>query len=243
MGKPSIALILVAPQMGENIGAAARAMANFGLRDLRLVNPRDGWPNDAAQAMSSGAFAHMDDVRLYDTLEAALHDINYAYATTARPRDMVKPVLTPREAANEVHARGDAFKTAFVFGGERAGLDNDDVARCHAIVSAPTNPDFSSLNLGQGVLMMAYEVFMSAHTAAEPLAQDAHLPAPQADFDNLFTRLEETLESGGFFRDEGLRPKVTRNLRNTLTRARMTEQEINTFHGVIRALAGLRNTH
>jgi tRNA/rRNA methyltransferase len=236
-------LILVRPQMGENIGAAARAMANFGLRELRLVAPRDGWPSESAQAMSSGAFAHMDDVQVYASLAEALHDIHYAYATTARPRDMIKPVVTPREAAQQSYARDAAAKTAFVFGAERAGLDNDDVSRCHAIVTAPTSPDFSSLNLGQGVLMVAYELFCAQHEATPPAAVETALPAAQENFDNLFSRLEAALASGGFFRDEGLRPKVTRNLRNTLMRAQMSDNEINTFHGVIRALTGARNSH
>ncbi|HCQ71346.1 MAG TPA: rRNA methyltransferase [Rhodospirillaceae bacterium] len=238
----NITFILTNPQMGENIGAAARAMANFGLKELRLVAPRDGWPSESAQAMSSGAFTHMHDVQVFPTLADALHDITFAYATTARPRDMVKDVFTPRQAARQTLSRTDTGKTAFVFGGERAGLGNDDVARCNAIITAPTNPDFSSLNLGQGVLMVAYELFMTAQEENIPPAEGTqHTPAPIKNFDNLFGRLEEKLDEGGFFRDEGLRPKITRNLRNTLMRAQLTEQEINTFHGVIRALSAPRS--
>ena len=233
--------ILANPQMGENIGAAARAMANFGMTELRLVAPRDGWPNESAQAMSSGAFDHLQAVQVFPTLTEALHDIVFAYATTARPRDMVKTGVTPRQAARDTSQRAQHGKTAFVFGGERAGLGNDDVAQCHTIVTAPTNPDFSSLNLGQGVLMVAYELFMTAtedqsNADSDAVQHQQHIPAPLAQFDNLFGRLEEKLQEAGFFRDDRLRPKITRNLRNTLMRAQLTEQEINTFHGVIRTL-------
>ncbi len=227
--------ILVNPQMGENIGAAARAMVNFSQLSLRLVNPRDGWPNDAATAMSSGAFDQMNEVEIFDTLEEALADIHTAYATTARPRDMVKDVVTPREAAEE-SVKSQNQRTAFVFGAERTGLENNDAERCHKIITAPTNPDFSSLNLGQGVLMVAYERFIAEQSKSTINTNIDHEPAPMAEFDNLFSRLESGLEEGGFFREISLRPKVTRNIRSMLLRSGITSQEIKTFHGMIKAL-------
>lgn len=236
--------ILINPQMGENIGAAARAMANFGARHLRLVNPRDGWPNERALAMSSGGFDHLDTVEVFSNTQEALQDILTIYATTARPRDMVKPVVTPRQAAQDTQARPQGHKTAFLFGAERTGLENDDVARAHAIITCPTNPDFSSLNLGQGVLMIAYELFIAAAGAKAELSSIAPIEdsaAPAAEFDNFFARLQTGLEEGAFFRDAGLKPRMLRNLRTTLLRAQMTSQELNTFHGVIRALMREKN--
>ncbi len=231
--------VLARPQMGENIGAAARAMANFGITDLRLVAPRDGWPNPSALAMSSGALDHIT-VSVFDTLTDALHDVHYAFATTARPRDMVKPVVTPRQAAEET-AQRDGQRTAFVFGAERTGLENDEVSQCHAIITAPTSPDFSSLNLGQGVLMVAYELFMALQSdIPAPAPKQDNPPATQEEFDNLFHRLEQALDDGGFFREESLRPKVTRNLRSPLLRAGLTSQEIKTLHGALRALINPR---
>lgn len=240
-----IIVILVRPQMGENIGAAARAMANFGLRNLRLVAPRDGWPNPRADSLSSGAFDHMEPVTLYDTLSDALHDTHLSYATTARPRDMVKDVLTPREATDQSYAHVAAYpqqKVAFVFGAERTGLENDEIAQCHKIVTAPTSDDFSSLNLGQGVLMLAYELFQAhhIHDADKPPAPITHETASQASFDNFFHRLEAALEDGGFFREDSLRPRVIRNLRSFFMRTHPTEQELKTLHGVLRSLVSLR---
>ena len=151
-------IVLVNPQMGENIGAAARAMFNCGIDELRIVNPRDGWPNEKAHIMSSGAFDKLPPVKVHATTAEALADCHYPYATTARIRDMIKPVLTAKEAAGDCRAREAAGqKCAYLFGAERAGLDNKDVALSHSIITIPVNPDFSSLNLGQGVLLCAYE--------------------------------------------------------------------------------------
>lgn len=155
-GEPAI--ILVNPQMGENIGAAARAMLNFGITGLRLVNPRDGWPSAQAEAMSVGALEKMPPVQVFDSTEEALADCHYVYATTARPRDMTKPVFTAKGAARDMHERqAQGQKIGILFGAERSGLDNDDVALAHAVLTIPANPDFTSLNLGQGVLLVAYE--------------------------------------------------------------------------------------
>lgn len=231
---PAPVIILVHPQMGENIGSAARAMLNCGLAHLRLVKPRDGWPSERAQAMSSGALDKMPPVEIYETLAEALADCHHVYATTARPRDMVKPVMTAREAAEDARRReSGGQKIAFIFGPERAGLSNDDVALAHTIITIPVNPYFWSLNLAQCVLLCAYEWFQ-ADGKTNP--QDAELPATMKNLTMLYGRLEQELEAHGFFRTQELRPNVMRNLQNMLSRAAMTEQEVNTFHGIITAL-------
>ncbi len=241
-------IVLVNPQMGENIGAAARAMLNCGIDELRIVNPRDGWPNERADAMSSGALEKMLPVKVYNTTAEALADCHYAYATTARIRDMVKPVLTAKEAASDCRTReSQGQKCAYLFGAERAGLDNEDVALSHAIITIPVNPDFSSLNLGQGVLLCAYEWYQLAaikgipRTATTELSKQAELPAAHDELNNLYNRLEEELRAGHFFRTQEMQPTVMRNLKNLLGRAEMTSQEVNTFHGLITALTGKKN--
>lgn len=235
-------IILVNPQMGENIGAAARAMLNCGLDRLRLVAPRDGWPSATAAAMSSGALDKMPPVEVFASLAEAAHDCHHLYATTARPRDMVKPVLTAREAASDCRAR-DNQQCAFVFGAERAGLANDDVALCQSIITIPVNPDFWSLNLAQCVLLCAYEWFQAPTSPSNPptsggrrAAQGEEIPASLSNLTALYDRLETELQTHGFFRTQELRPNVMRNLKNMLGRAEMTEQEVNTFHGIITAL-------
>jgi tRNA/rRNA methyltransferase len=191
-------IILVHPQMGENIGAAARAMLNCGLCDLRLVKPRDGWPNERADAMSSGALEKMPPVEVFETTEDAVADCHYIYATTARIRDMEKPVFTGHEAGADMKVRAaQGQNVAILFGPERAGLHNDDVALSHAAITIPLNPDFSSLNLGQAVLLMAYEWLI----AQEPESlEERSAPAPHAQQVELFERLESELEKHKFFR-------------------------------------------
>lgn len=225
--------------MGENIGAAARAMLNFGLTDLRIVAPRDGWPNQAATDNGAGAF-DVIDARVFDTLQEALADCHYAYATTARLRDMVKPVMRPAPAMDDAKARAaEGQNIALVFGPERTGLENDDVALCHALINVPTNPDFSSLNLAQCVLLIAYAWHSAGDAQKSSLGEN--LPATQEKQEEFFKRLEEELESSGFFRDEGLKPTMVRNIRNMLSRGEMTDQELRTFHGMISALIGKKS--
>lgn len=232
------AVVLVDPQMGENIGAAARAMLNCGMSDLRLVRPRDGWPSPSAEAMSSGALAKMPPVKVFDTTEAALEDCHFVLATTARPRDMVKPVFTARSAADELRKRAaEGQKTAILFGGERAGLSNDDVALAHGIITIPLNPDFTSLNLGQAVLLVTYEWYQAGdNTLPSTMPTGNSLPVSHDKLIELFKRLETELEAHHFFRSAGQRPIMVRNLRSLLTRAEMTDQEARTFHGIISAL-------
>lgn len=236
-------IILIEPQMGENIGAAARAMLNSGVDELRIVNPRDGWPSEAASIMSSGALDRMPEVQVYDSTAAALADCHYSYATTARPRDMVKPVMNAKQAAADIITRtGQGMKCAYLFGPERAGLSNEDVALSHAIITIPLNPDFSSLNLAQGVLLCAYEWYQAhLETTATPAPLE-DFPAPHGELNVLYTRLEEELRAGGFFKTQEMQPNVMRNLKNMFSRAEMTSQEINTFHGIISTLTGHKKT-
>lgn len=236
---PAPVVVLVEPQMGENIGAAARAMLNFGLTALRLVNPRDGWPNPKANAMASGAGMVIDGVRVFDTVEAALADMSCVYATTARKREMLKPVLTPAEAAGELYTRiGGGEACAILFGGERAGLSTSAVDRADAILSIPVNPAFSSLNLGQAVNIVAYEWSRRADFVANiPSDLDVLAPASKEDLFRLFTHLETELEDADYFHPPEKREAMTRTLRTALTRARLTEKEVQSLRGVVKALA------
>lgn len=221
--------------MGENIGAAARAMLNFGLTDLRLVAPRDGWPNQAATDMSSGALEHFEPA-LFDHLSAALEDCHYSYATTARSRELSKPTTTPLLAAQETHNRQHTDqKVAFIFGPERTGLENEEIALCHEIIHIPTNPDFSSLNLAQSVLLVCYQ-YLNVETTDQ--SREMPAPATQKDQEDLLLRLEDELEERNFFRNPDLKPTMLRNMRTMLLRSEMTDQEVRTFHGIISALIG-----
>jgi len=233
-------VILVKPQMGENIGASARAMLNCGLDDMRLISPRDGWPNERAVANAAGAFDIMEQPQVFDDTSDAISDCNYVYATTARPRDMVKPVFTAQSAAQDMIARSlEGQKIAILFGGERAGLDNEDVSRSDAIITIPLNPDFSSLNLAQGVLICAYEWSSRVYDAPErALPQGDSAPVDKAKFEELMERLEHELEVHQFFRNPDMKPTMMRNIRNLYSRAEMTDQEVRTFQGVISALIG-----
>jgi tRNA/rRNA methyltransferase len=233
-------IILVEPQLGENIGAAARAMLNCGLTRLRIVRPRDGWPNPRAFAAASGADSVVEAAEIYDSTSAAIADLNYVLATTARLRDMVKTILTPEAAAGELHARAASEqRTGILFGPERTGLMNDDIPLADAVVTIPVNPAFSSLNLAQGVLLIGY-CWWRMKVKAEDRWLDLGngRPATKGELDNLFQRLEIALEEGGFYTTEQQRPNMVRNMRNLLQRAQMTEQEVRTFHGVIVALNG-----
>lgn len=240
MSLPSPAMILVRPQMGENIGAAARAMMNFGLHDLRLVSPRDGWPNQAAIDMSSGALDLMPAPQIFNTLPESIADTHYIYATTARRRDMTKPAMDVRTAMEDAkQRRAQGQHIVFMFGPERTGLENEDLAHAHAIIHVPTNPDFSSLNLGQCVLLLAYE-WMAAGEAPSDIFLDMgdSFPAPHKDLDAFFKRLENELDQGRFFKDDHLRANMMRNIRALFLRADLSDQELRTLHGIVSALIG-----
>ncbi|WP_134680067.1 RNA methyltransferase [Paracoccus ravus] len=235
------AIILVRPQMGENIGAAARAMLNFGLTDMRLVAPRDGWPNPKAIAMASGAAGKvLDQARVYPTLAEAMADIDYAYATTARGRELTKPVLTPATAMSDARARvGQGERTAIIFGPERAGLENDDVARANAIITVPVNPDFPSLNLAQAVLLNGYEwsrESLPAQPAPQGRRPDGEVPATRIEIEKLADHWEEKLTDSGFFFPPEKAPAMKLTLRNLWSRLPLTRADTRIFHGMLRQL-------
>jgi tRNA/rRNA methyltransferase len=239
------AIILVEPQLGENIGTAARAMLNCALDDLRLVRPRDDWPSAKAVAAASGADRVLDKGRLYPTVEAAIADLEHVYAATARDRGFIRRQVTPRQAAGEMRAHLAAGEACGVlFGAERTGLLNDDVVLADTVLTVPLNPGFASLNLAQAVLIVAYEWF-SAGTAAPPetLRRGGARPARKEDLLNFFGHLEEELVRNGFLRNRESRPAMVRNLRSLFQRAQCTEQELRTLHGVVTAFAGPRERH
>ncbi len=233
------AIVLIRPQLGENIGTAARAMMNFGLNDLRLVSPRDGWPNVKAVNAAAGALEVLDNLRLFDSTAQAVADLRGVYATTARPRYMLKPQLTPRRAAADMRRRiGAGEPCGVLFGRERSGLDNDDVALADAILTVPINPAYGSLNLAQAVLVVGYEWFQAEVDAPEEaLPEGRTRPATRAELENFFAHLERELDACGFLRNEQKRPTMVRNIRNLFLRAGLFEQEVQTLHGIVTELA------
>ena len=244
------AILLMEPQLADNIGMVARAMANFGIDELRLVHPRDGWPNEKARISASGANYVVDDAQAFATLGEAMGDLNYLVATTARQRDLRKPVLTPVEAVAEIRsriARGE--KCGILFGRERNGLETDEVANADAIVMIPVNSRFASLNLAQSVLVLGYE-WMRTNPAAtlgrvttyeRPVEAGLNVggsrPATKDELGGLFRHLEEELDRLGFFNPPHKRQTMVRNLRSMLSRMDATEQEVRTLRGVVATLA------
>jgi tRNA/rRNA methyltransferase len=240
MSQPAI--ILVRPQLSENIGTTARAMLNCGLTGLRLVAPRDGWLSDKAIAAASGAEALLQAAQVYASTEAAILDLERVYATTGRNRFMVKPVMTPRQAAATLRAEITAgLASGVLFGPERTGLENDDVALADTVITVPLNPDYCSLNLAQSVLLIGYEWFQ-AGTPAAPAAmtKGALAPASKSELLGFFRHLESELDACGFFRVAEKRPGMVRNLRNLFERADLTPQEVRTLHGVVHELVTFR---
>ncbi|MDF1607450.1 RNA methyltransferase [Hoeflea sp. YIM 152468] len=229
------AIILVEPQLGENIGMVARAMANFGLSNLRIVNPRDGWPNDKAVSAAAHADHVIAGVLVFDTLQAALADLNLVYATTARPRDGHKPVRGPVEAGEILRRREDGGeRTGILFGRERIGLRNWEVGLADEIVTFPVNPAYASLNIAQAVLLMSYEWMKSGLSNPHETAFDKPEvePAPKSDLHGLFAQIEEGLDARGYFRSETKRMKAVDNLRAVLTRPGFSTDEINVLRGL-----------
>ena len=235
---PGPAVILVAPQLGENIGTAARAMLNFGLTDLRIVRPRDGWPNERARAAASGADIVIDNVQLFDRTADAVAGLDYVIATTARPRDMVKPIFTPETAAARMReAFAGGGRAGLLFGPERTGLENDDLALADALMMVPVNPAFASLNLAQCVLLMSWEWHKAGDTTeAERIEYQQTRPANKEELLGFFEHLEGELDRFGFLKPPEKRPSMVRNLRNMFQRAGLTEQEVRTLRGVVAAL-------
>jgi tRNA/rRNA methyltransferase len=236
------AIILVEPQLGENIGTAARAMLNCGLDDLRLVAPRDGWPSERAVAAASGADLVLDKARLYPDVPAAIADLVHVYASTARDRYMVKRELTPRHAAEEMRGfvtGGEAC--GILFGPERTGLVNDQIALADTVLTVPLNPAFSSLNLAQAVLLIGYEWYTARTEPRPEILHTGHSRrANKEELLRFFGHFEEALVVSGFLRHPDKRPSLFRNLRNLFQRAQCTEQELRTLHGVITAFMGPR---
>ncbi|WP_315919654.1 RNA methyltransferase [Mesorhizobium sp. SP-1A] len=233
------AVILVEPQLGENIGMVARAMANFGLSELRLVNPRDGWPSEKARAAASRADHVIDAVRVFDDLPAAVADLNFVFATTARERDGFKPVRGPVEAGRALRARAaSGQRTGILFGRERFGLYNEEVGLADEIVTFPVDPGFSSLNIAQAVLLMSYE-WMKSGLESETqtnFSSPEMAPATKEQLHGLFAHLEAALDARGYFRPEAKKPKMVDNLRAVLTRAGFAEPELKVLRGVVASL-------
>lgn len=232
------AFVLVRPQMGENIGAAARAMWNFSLDRMVLVAPRDGWPNPAAVAMASGAGRLLDEARLAADLPEALADSDFVFATTARERDLTKPVFSPEAAMVEAAARIAAGqRVSVLFGPERAGLENDDIARANAIISVPVNPVFASLNLAQCVLLVGYEWQRAqAEVTAERVEMAGTDWASGAEVEHLAQHYEDRMDDAGFFFPEHKAASMKLNLRNMWSRMPMTRADIQMLHGMMRQM-------
>jgi tRNA/rRNA methyltransferase len=230
-------IVLVRPQLGENIGKAARAMLNFGLTEMRLVAPRDGWPNPQAGPAASGADVVLERARVFDSVADAVADCPHVYATTVRKRGVTKPVMTPETAAREIH--GQPGRSAILFGPERSGLETDDVAVARTIVTVPINPEFGSLNLAQAVILVAYEWSKSV-ALAQPTDTDLPLPAPQEELDGMIGQLDAMLEGAGFYFPPDRVPTTKRTLRTLLTKPGWSSQEVRTLRGVLSALANPR---
>ncbi|HEX7752681.1 MAG TPA: RNA methyltransferase [Novosphingobium sp.] len=226
-------IVLVRPQLGENIGKAARAMLNFGLTELRLVSPRDGWPNPSAGPAAAGADVVLERASVHETLAEAVTDCAHVYATTVRKRGVTKPVVTPEEAAREIHAQPG--RSAYVFGPERSGLETDDVALARAILTVPINPEFGSLNLAQAVILCAYE-WSKGTALAQPTVEDLLPPAPQDELEGMIAQFAALLEPRGYFRPPSRAAATRRTLRNMLTKPGWNHLEVRTMRGVLSAL-------
>jgi len=235
---PDPAFVLVRPQMGENIGASARAMYNFGLTHMRVVAPRDGWPNERAVALASGAGRLLDQAGIVGTTEEAIRDCTYVFATTGRVRGLTKPIVSPERAMAQARAIHDAGgKVAVLFGPERAGLENEDVAQANAIISVPVNPEFPSLNLAQCVLLTAYE-WRRASTDITPEVMEMAKTefASRLEIEKLGDHFEERLETAGFFFPETKAAGMRVNLRNMWARLALTRADVQSLHGMLRQM-------
>lgn len=236
-GAPPPVIVLVRPQLGQNIGKAARAMLNFGLTELRLVAPRDGWPNPEAGPAASGADEVLEKARLFGSVAEAIADCSTVFASTVRRRDLVMLVVGPEEMAREI--RTDAGRTAILFGPERSGLASEDVALATKIVTVPINPEFGSLNLAQAVILLAYE-WSREEALAQPPVKDAEPPAPQSELEGLVGQLDGYLVEADYFHPPE-RATVTRHtIRTILSKGRWSSREVKAMRGIIRALVGQR---
>jgi tRNA/rRNA methyltransferase len=234
MTSPPPAIVLVRPQLGENIGKAARAMLNFGLVDLRLVDPRDGWPNPAAGPAASGADIVLERARVFATVAEAVGDCAHVYATTVRKRGLVVPVATPEEAAREI--RGQREPSAILFGAERSGLETDEVAIATKIVTVPINPEFRSLNLAQAVVLLAYEWSKLGPLAIPTEGEPREPRATQSQLEGLIGQLDEALAAAGYYHPPDRTPTTRNTMRTILSKADWSNREIQALRGMIRAL-------
>lgn len=235
-------IVLVRPQLGENIGKAARAMLNFGLTELRLVEPRDGWPNPSAGPAAAGADAVLERAQVFVTTAEAVADCQHVHATTVRKRGVTKPVITPDEAARQVHTLSG--RHAILFGPERSGLETDDVALARNIITVPINPEFASLNLAQAVILLAYdwsrvgrEIAGAGEALVQPTAEDTLPPAEQEELDGLVAHFEQLLEPRGYFLPEGRAEATRRTLRGVLTKPGWNHLEVRTLRGILTHLS------
>jgi tRNA/rRNA methyltransferase len=235
---PPPAIVLVRPQLGENIGKTARAMLNFGLTDLRLVNPRDGWPNPSAGPAASGADIVLQNARVFDTVAEAVADCSHVYATTVRKRGLVVPVVTPEEAAREIRAQTGA--SAILFGAERSGLETEEVAIAQKILTVPISPDFRSLNLAQAVILVAYEWSKHSELAVPTEGEPAEPRAPQAQLEGLIGQMDQALENAGYYFPPDRTPVTRNTMRTILSKAGWSNREIQALRGMIRALVNPR---
>lgn len=239
---PQPVIILSKPQLGENIGTSARAMLNCGFTQMRIIAPRDGWPNDKALKASSGADIIINNAQIFETLEDAIADLNVVFATTARPRDMVKPVKSPKLAVQDmVQQLKSDQKVGILFGPERTGLKNHDISLCDTVIEIPLNPAFSSLNLAQCILVLCYEFYQLQNQELFDrdnfyLRQQDKL-AEKSEILNFFSRLEEKLDESGFLRIKEKKETMMTNIRNMFFKANLTEQEVNTLHGIVTSLS------
>ena len=228
-------IVLVRPQLGQNIGKAARAMLNFGLTEMRLVAPRDGWPNPDAGPSASGADVVLEQAAVFDTVQEAIADCSTVYASTVRRRDLIMPVVTPEVMANEIVA--SAGRTAILFGPERSGLETEDVALASSIVTVPINPQFGSLNLAQAVILLAYE-WSKQSELSSPTIKELEAPAPHGEVEGMITQLDQELDAKGYYHPVA-RKQVTQNtIRTILTKTGWSSREVKAMRGIFRALVG-----
>lgn len=238
MDEQTLVIILVEPQLGQNIGAVARAMLNFGLTDLRLVRPRDGWPNSEAVPLAAGANKILENAKVCPTTSIAIKDLNRLFATSCRIHDMIKSIYSPEPALQELASTAQkGQKVGVLFGGERCGLGNEDISLCEALIKIPTKSNFPSLNLAHAVALVAYEWFLQVDSCPSQVFRTGRTRlATREDLGLFFTHLEEELDQTGFLRHAKKRPAMVRNIRNIFQRAHLTEQEVRTLRGIVKSL-------
>ena len=239
MNSPPPVIILVRPQLGQNIGKAARAMLNFGLAEMRLVAPRDGWPNPDAGPVASGADAVLEQATVFDTVAEAIADCSRVYASTVRRRDLVMPVVGPRDMASEIQSSGT--RSAILFGPERSGLESDDVALATKIVTVPINPEFGSLNLAQAVILLAYEWSRNLELS-QPTVKEVEPPAPMSELNGLIAQFESALDDASYFFPPERTAATRTTIRTIFTKPQWSSREINAVRGMIRALSDNRSS-